>query len=336
MGDTNRGLESGLVLGCSKGTYEGLHNGLVGMRTNNRFNFINPVSIDDPKVKPIFYINADNTALTSGAVSIAYNLIDRRSTDILVGVENIFTQAAGTTYRPPLVLGKLGGKNYMDFADTANRYLTSAPSALYAQTSPAATGTGFTYMFVIKRAQGSTNSILDARDSATLAGAGDLLLEVTSEGRITFDYWGGESGTTTLFKGTAGVNLLNDWSILTVKGQLRTDGGIIPSDTESPSVAKRYARPNGARVGSGSALDIFVNGIEQYKNITTDTFINSDFYGDGSIRMYDRDIYIGNKGTVYGTSGTYIAAVLLIPTYISSSLQTKLENYFRYYYNQPF
>ena len=52
--------------------------------------------------------------------------------------------------------------------------------------------------------------------------------------------------------------------------------------------------------------------------------------------MYDRDIYIGNKGTVYGTSGTYIAAVLLIPTYISSSLQTKLENYFRYYYNQPF
>ena len=331
-----RGLESGLVLGSSKGTYDGLHNGLSGMSMHDRFNSLNPSHITEPKLKPIFYVNADNVALTSGTVSLMYNLIDKRSTDVLVTVENIISQTAGTTYRPPIVLGGLGGKNYMQFADTGNRYLTNEIASLYSQNSPAATCTGFTYMFVIKRLQGATRSILDARDGTTLPTPGDLLLEVTSDGRISFDYDGGVAGTVTTIVGTAGVNLLNNWSILTVKCQLRIDGGRIPGDTDSPSIAKRYANPNGARLGSESPIDIFVNGIEQYKNITTNTFTNSDYFGDGSYRVLDRDIFIGNKGSTFGTSGSHIAAIVLIPAYISNALQTRIENYFRSYYNQPF
>lgn len=335
----NRGLESGLILGDSKGAYGGLKQGLFGMSMTNKLNSLNPASILEPKIKPVFYINGDNVALTSGTISTAYNLIDKGPNDILTVVENMFTQTQGTTYRPPLVLRGLGGKNYMDFSDTGNRYLETGVvtfPAIYSASSPSATGTGFTYMFVIRRELGATYSIFDGRDSTTTSTPGDLLLEVTAAGRLTFQYVGGVGGTPTSFIGTAGVNLLNDWSILTVKCQLRNDGGAIPTDSSGSPIAKRYAFPSGARIGPTSPLDVFVNGVEQQKTITTNTFTNSDYFGDGTYRMLNRNIYIGNKGAVYGTSGTQIAAALMIPSYIDKALQQRLENYFRYYYNRPF
>lgn len=335
----NRGLENGFILGNSKGMQSGLGSGLQsGNVMTNRLNMLNPAAITDPKVKPVFYINADNVALTSGSVQIAYNLVDALPGDLLPKVESIFQQTAGTTYRPPLRVGKLNGKNYMDFGDTNNRYLASAPAALYAQTAPQTSGTGFTYMFVIKRTDlAGLVSILDGRDSTTLATTGDILLEVNSQGRITFDYVGGNSGATTRLAGTAGVNLLNDWSILTVKCQLRNDGGYIPSDSDNyGTIAKRYAMPCGAKIGNPGVIDIFVNGIEQQKTITTNTYTNADFYNDGTYRMFDRDIWLMNKGSVYGTSGGHLASALMIPAYITKGLQQRLENYFRWYYSLPF
>jgi len=335
----NRGLENGFILGNSQGAKPGLASGFQsGFVMSNRLNMLNPVAITDPKNKPVFYINADNVALTSGSVQIAYNLVDSLPGDLLPKVENIFAQTAGTTYRPPLVVGGLNGKNYMNFGDTNNRYLASAPAALYAQTAPQTSGTGFTYMFVIKRTDlAGLVSILDGRDSTTLATTGDILLEVNSQGRITFDYVGGNSGATTRLAGTAGVNLLNNWSILTVKCQLREDGGYIPSDSDNyGTIARRYAKPIDATIGGTGVIDIFVNGIEQQKTITTNTYTNGDFYNDGTFRMFDRDIWIGNKGAVYGTSGSQIAACLMIPAYISKALQQRLENYFRWYYSLPF
>ena len=332
-----RGLESGLILGDSKGVYSGLKGGLQGAYMTNKSNMINPSSITDPKVKPVFYINADNVALVSNAVSILYNLVETQPNDMFTKVENVFTQLGGTTYRPPLVLGGLGGKNYMQFGDTGNRIIESSQTPMYSQTAPNVNATGFTYIFIIKRVPGGTRTILDARDSPSLAGPGDLLLEVNASGRITFDYKGGFSGTTTSMIGTAGVNLLDDWSILTVKCQLRTDGGHIPSDTEGPSpISKRFAMPIDSRVGSGSALDVYVNSVEQYKTLTTNTFTVSDYFGDDTYRMLNRQLFIGNKQVTAGTSGTHIAAAMMIPAYISNALQTKIENYFRYYYNRPF
>jgi hypothetical protein len=52
--------------------------------------------------------------------------------------------------------------------------------------------------------------------------------------------------------------------------------------------------------------------------------------------MLDRDIWIGNKGSVFATSGTHIASALMIPSYISNAYQQRLENYFRLYYSLPF
>lgn len=335
----NRGLETGFILGSSKGMLSGLGSGLQSSSAmTNRSNMLNPAAITDPKNKPVFYINADNVALISGQVNIAYNLVETLPGDLLPKVENIFTQTAGGTYRPPLRVGGLNGRNYMDFGDTSNRYLASAPAALYAQTSPQTSGTGFTYMFVMKRTDlAGLVSILDARDSTTLATTNDILLEVNSAGRITFDYCGGSSGTTTRLAGTAGVNLLNNWSILTVKCQLRNDGGYIPSDSDNyGTIAKRYAKPIDAKIGTTGVIDIFVNGIEQQKTITTNTWTNADFYGDGTYRMFDRDIFLMNKGSVYGTSGAHMAACLMIPAYITKGLQQKLENYFRWYYSLPF
>jgi hypothetical protein len=339
----NRGLENGNVLGSSKGLYSGMKSGLQGSVMTDKWNALNPSAITDPKIKPAFYINADNVALTSGAVSIAYNQIESTPNELFPKIENIFDQTAGTTYRPPLVRNALGGKNYMDFSDTGNRYLASAISPasvyMYASTSPAVSATGFTYMFVIKRKQGGTYTILDARDSSTLATPNDLLLEVNAAGRITFEYCGGNSGTVSTLNGTAGVNLLNDWSIVTVKCQLRIDGGFIGSDSSTVGASpatKRFNPPINARIGTNSAIDIYVNGIEQQKTITSGSFTNADWYNDGSFRMLDRDIWIGNKGSVFATAGTQIAACLMIPSYISNALQTRIENYFRYYYNRPF
>ena len=340
----NRGLENGNVLGSSKGLYGGLKSGLQGSITLNKWNVLDPITITDPKIKPVFYINGDNVALTSGTVSIAYNQINSTSNELFPKIENIFDQTAGTTYRPPLVLGGLGGKNYINFADTGNRYLASSTSIgtyLYASTSPSVSGTGFTYMFVIRRLLGGTRTILDGRDSSSSATTNDLLLEVNAEGKITFTYCGGNGGTVSTMTGTAGVNLLNDWSILTVKCQLRTDGGFIGTDSSNEGgspITKRFAQPINARIGNmSSAIDIFVNGIEQPKTIGGgSTFLQADWYNDLSYRMFNRDIWIGNKGSSFATSGTQIAACLMIPAYIDKAIQTRIENYFRWYYNRPF
>jgi hypothetical protein len=305
----------------------------------NRLNSLNPSSITEPKLKPVFYINADNVALTSGAVSIAYNIIENTPGELLPKVENILVQSLGSTYRPPLVLNGLNGRNYMNFADTLQRYLFSSVGSgayFYAAGSPiSVSGMGMTYMFVIKRKRGATYTILDGRDSSAIPTTNDILLEVDSSGRITFDYCGGVGGSVTNITGVAGVNLLNDWSILTVKCQLREDNGPLPSD--SSGVAwKRYMNPIDARFGPRSVIDIFVNGVEQQKSLTVNTFTNADYYNDGSFRMFDRDIWIGNKGNTAATSGTHIAAVLMIPAYISRAYQQRLENYFRNYYSLRF
>lgn len=334
----NRGLESGFATGISNGVREGMHTSFQsGYAMVNRFNAQNPNAITDPKLRPVFWINGENVSLTSGSVQIAYNVMDKLGTELLAMQDRSFDQNSGTTYRPPLVRNGLGGRNYIDFSDTGNRYLTSySASPLYASTSPSVTATGMTYMFVIKRKQGGQYSILDGRDSTTLATAGDLLLEVDASGRITFQYCGGYGGTPTNLIGTAGINLLNDWSILTVKCQLRTDGLAIPGDSSGSTLAKRYSMPIGNKYGhASSAVDIFVNGVEQQKTITTNTWTNSDYYNDGTYRMLNRVIYIGNKGNVYGTSGTQIASALMIPSFISKGLQQRLENYFRYYYSLP-
>ncbi len=334
----NRGLESGFASGQSKGALSGLGQGLQGFSMNHRNNMLIPNSITDVKFRPVFHINGEAVSLTSGAVQIAYNHMDTMPGELLPKVENIFTQTAGTTYRPPLVRAGLNGKNYMDFGDTANRYLASAPAALYAQTAPQTSGTGFTYMFVIRRTDfASTVSILDGRDSTTLATTNDILVEVNAQGRITFDYKGGNSGAVTSLIGTAGVNLLNDWSILTIKAQLRNDGGYIPSDSDNyGTIARRYGMSYDGKIGNPGVIDIFVDGVEQQKTITTNTYTRADYYNDGTYRMFDRDIWIGNKGAVYGTSGTNIASALMIPAYISNAMQTRLENYFRWYYSLPF
>ena len=339
------GLEQGYANGVLSGVKNGLGSGLQSSYVmTNRLNMLNPSSIIEPKLKPVFYINADNVALTSGSVQIAYNLIESTSGQLFPKVENIFDQTAGTTYRPPLVLNALNGKNYMNFADTGNRYLSSSTAIgtyMYASTTPAVSATGMTYMFVIKRKLGGTFTIFDGRDSSTLATTGDLLLEVDGSGRIIFTYCGGNSGTVSTMTGTAGINLLNKWSILTVKCQLRTDGGNIPSDTDTPGGSPkttRFARPIDNRIGNiSSAIDIFVDGIEQPKTINGgSTFLQADWYNDLSYRMLDRDIWIGNKGSVFATSGTHIASALMIPSYISKAYQTRLENYFRWYYSLPF
>jgi hypothetical protein len=341
----NSGLQQGHVNGILSGPLSGLGSGLqssVSMKM--RLNSLNPSTITEPKLKPVFYINADNVALTSGSVQIAYNLIENTSNQLFPKVENIFDQTAGTTYRPPLVVNGLNGRNYMNFADTGNRYLSSSTAIgtyMYASTTPAVSATGMTYMFVIKRKLGGTYTIFDGRDSSTLATTGDLLLEVTANGAITFTYCGGNSGTVSTMTGTAGINLLNEWSILTVKCQLRTDNGNIPSDTDTPGGSPkttRFLRPIDNRFGNiSSAIDIFVDGVEQPKTIGGgSTFLQADWYNDLSYRMLDRDIWIGNKGSVFATSGTHIASALMIPSYISNAYQQRLENYFRLYYSLPF
>ena len=335
----NRGLERGINKGSNKGAFSGLKSGFHGMSMVNRNNMLNPASITDPKVRPVFFINGDNVSLSSGTIVGTVNLIKTESNDLLTPISNILTQNQGTTYRPPVVVGGLGGRSYIDMADIGQRYLETGQinsPDLYSAISPTITGTGFTYIFVMRKKQGGTYTILDARDSTTLPTPNDLLLEINSSGTITFDYRGGVSGSTSFFIGTAGVNLLNDWSILTVKAQLRNDGGPIPSDSDGGTLAKRYALPSGAKVGPLSPLDIFVNGIEIQKTVTTNSFTNADYFGDNTYRMLDRDITLGNKGTTYGTAGTQVAAFLMIPAYIDKAIQTRIENYFRWYYNRPF
>jgi hypothetical protein len=338
----NKGLENGIILGSSKGVYNGIHSGLQGFTTPNKWNMLDPITITDPKIKPVFYINGDNVTSTLGVISSAQNLIYKTSNELLTTVENIFDQST-TSYKPTLVKNNLGGKNIIDFTDGANSKSLFSSVAIgtyiYANTSPQISGTGMTYIFVIKRQPGATRTILDGRDSSFSSTVNDLTLEVNNAGAITFDYKGGTGGSVTSFIGTAGINLLNDWSILTVKAQLRNDGGFIGTDGSAigaSPVTKRYIAPINARIGSLSPLDIYVNGKEQYKNMTTNTFTNADYFNDSSFRMFDRDIIIGNKASGFSTSGTYIAAALMIPAYISNAVQTKIENYFRFYYNRPF
>jgi hypothetical protein len=336
----NRGLEQGLIQGNTKGLQSGLVGGLEGMFTNNRLNILDPRSITDPKLKPCYWINPDdkNVDLIGTSVSAAKNLIDSKPGDLFPIIENVLTQTAGGSYRPPVLKNRLGGKSVFDFASDTSLYLISGQNtspAFFATTGTgAASGTGFTLMFVIKRKQGGTYTIFDGRDNSTLPTPNDFLLEVNAAGRLTFDYRGGISGTVTSLIGTAGVNLLNDWSIVTVKAQLRKDGGYIPGDTDGGTFNKRFYKPIDGRIGD--PLQIYVNGVEQQKIITTNTYTNADFYNDQTFRMFDRDFAIGNKASTYSTSGTEMATTLMIPAYIPYAMQQKLENYFRWYYSTSF
>jgi hypothetical protein len=336
------GLEQGFAIGALSGLQSGLGSGLQsGVAMKSRLNSLDPSSIIERKLKPIFYINADNVATVSGGVSLTYNLIDTIPGDILAANATPFENTAGTSFRPPLVLKGLNGRNYMNFAFSSSRYLQTAATTPFLYNNDTvgakATGTGMTWMFVIKRQDVvSAVNILDGRDSSFIQSVNDLLLEVDTNGRITFDYCGGNGGFVTNITGNAGVNLLNDWSILTVKCQLRKDGGALPLDNVTPLTEKRYAVPSGARIGATSPIDIFVNGVEQKKTIATNTFTNADYNNDGSFRMLNRDMWIGNKQGTFGNSGTFIAAALLIPAYIDKAYQQRLENYFRIYYSLPF
>ena len=338
----NRGLEQGFVNGSLSGLQSGLGGGLQSsVSMKSRFNSLDPSSIIEPKLKPIFYINANNVATVNGGVNLTYNLIDTIPSDLLPVNDTPFENTVGSSFRPPLVIGGLNGKNYMNFAQSSGRYLQTSATTPFLYNNDTvgakATGTGMTWMFVIKRKDVvSPVNILDGRDSSSTPTTNDLLLEVDTNGRITFDYCGGSGGSVTNITGTAGINLLNNWSILTVKCQLRSDGGALPLDNVLPLTGKRYAVPSGAMIGTGSPIDIFVNGIEQKKTITTNTFTNADHNNDGSFRMFNRDMWIGNKQVTFGNSGTFIAAVLLIPAYIDKAYQKRLENYFRIYYSLPF
>lgn len=333
----NRGFESGLIKGTSKGLFEGIKKGLNTSFLNNRFNSIHPNNITDPKLRPVFWICGDDVSTIGTTVDKAFNQIEKMPNEIFANVNNVFTQNAGGSYRPALIKNSIGGRTVFDFSDTNIRYLISGQTtfpAFYANTSPSSTGTGGTFIFVVKRKLGGTYTIFDGRDNSTLSTPNDLLIEVDSAGRITFDYKGGVSGTVTSYTGTAGINLLNDWSILTVKFQLREDGGFIPSDSDGSPIAKRYYKPIDGIIGD--PLQIYVNGRLLLKNITTNTFTNADFNNDSTYRMFDRDFAIGNKASTYATSGTQIGSVLFIPAYIPNALQVKLENFFRDYYNERF
>ena len=120
-----RGYENGLVQGNTAGLSSGLHGGLFSNVMTKRLNMLDPSTIRDPKRNPVFYINAEskNVLLNSGSVQTCYNLAESVPNQILQKVEDVIIQNAGTTYRPPLVLNGLGGRNYMNFGDTGNRYL---------------------------------------------------------------------------------------------------------------------------------------------------------------------------------------------------------------------
>ena len=337
----NRGLETGLILGSSKGTYSALNSGLTGMSMTNKLNMLDPSTITDPKVKPTFFINGDNVVLLSGTVLNMPNLTAKNTPgELLPWVSTAFEQTAGTSFRPAYLKNYLNGRAVLSF--TPARYIiwsTLATSYAYASTTPSVSGTGMTYMFVIKRKDPVPGTIVDARDSAISNTTGDLLIEFDAQGRILFSYYGGDSGGATLISGRVGepgAGICNDWSIVTVKCQLRKDGGEIPSDSSGPTIAKRYAMPVDNRIGSTSPINIYVNGVELQKTITANAFTNADFNNDDSFRILERQISIGNKGGAYVNGGSYIAAALLIPAYISNGMQKRIENYFRYYYNQPF
>lgn len=352
----NRGLENGYIGGISSGIPSGLSGGLhSGNVMQGMTNRVNPASEIAPKTKPVFLINGENITLISGLVQYATNVMPSTSGELFPKYENIFEQLVGSTYRPTLARGGFGGRNYINFADTVakpstwqNSYLASAVSTaapLYYQSAPSVSGAGITLMMVVRRAPGISGAVtlFDGREAPATPSPNDLLLELDASNRITFDYRGGQSGTTTAYIGTAGRNLLKDWSIVTVKCQLRIDGGALPSDTTivpGPGIfTKKYAHPSGADISSsgvGAPLEVFVNGIQQPLSVTTNTYTNGDYFGDSSFRMVNRRMYIGNKGTVYGTAGTHIAAVLMVPCFLDKAIQQRWENHFRSYYSYPF
>jgi hypothetical protein len=335
----NKGLESTFTMGNTSGALSGIASGLeTSSIMSNRWNSIIPTAISEPKLKPSWFINGENVGLLSGTVNTVAWLMPRTSGNLFNYTTlpaQTFDQTGGTSFRPGYFDNALNGRAYIGF--TTNQFLvTNTNVRSYSDSN--ASGNGMTYIFVIKRNKAftGTRTIFDARDSSTLATPADLLLEHDGAGAITFEYIGGQAGLPSAFTGVAGKNLLNDWSIVTVKAQLRNDGGPLGPDNFPTSAIKRFKDPIDNRIGTQSPLDVYVNGVEQQKTLSINTFTNSDFNSDGSYRMQNKQMALGNKAATYGTGGMFIAAAMMIPTYISNAYQRKLENYFRNYYSLPF
>ena len=303
--EMSSGLTNGVLQGYKSGLgfsrmESGFKKGLLnGIRAHNK--------VQDPTVgiiadkTPKFLWIADYTNTGGTYPPISGNAIT--STDgpyELIG-GGLMTAASNPVFRGN---GVYYNKGYVDFASSADRISTSTTIV----------GTSELTVIMLLRLSSTLTGVLFQRGAS--ATVGDITISSIGGNRIRVTLTGPSSTssvyetyestiatTTTTSDGTNS----NKWFILTVKFDMTQ------------------------RNGNGSEMEIYINGVKNMTPITT-TFTGS------STAMSNLTVHYGNT-TTQSNDINYrcqIASSIYFDYWLNNTEQTRIENFYRYYYGHRF
>ena len=303
--EMSSGLTNGVLQGYKSGLgfsrmESGFKKGLLnGIRAHNK--------VQDPTVgiiadkTPKFLWIADYTNTGGAYPPTSGSAIS--STDgpyELIG-GGLMTAASNPVFRGN---GVYYNKGYVDFASSADRISTSTTIV----------GTSELTVIILLRLSSTLTGVLFQRGASSTVGditissiGGDRIrVTLTGPSSTSSVYETYESTIATTTTTSDGTNS-NKWFILTVKFDMTQ------------------------RNGNGSEMEIYINGVKNMTPITT-TFTGS------STAMSNLTVHYGNT-TTQSNDVSYrcqIASSIYFDYWLNNTEQTRIENFYRYYYGHRF
>jgi len=299
-----RGFNQGRLQGVKTGLgMANLRSGLIAGRTDGT---IHRDKIQDPVLLasarndcPFFYWNSENMTLSGTNVTGVTNLLGTYN-PLTQSAISSFTVTSDPLYVPQAVLNGEGAIRF-DGNDAFGVLNTIVPNM--ANTSE------MTLMMVC-RATTNGGVLFAKTDESLFPGtgtSGDLIVETDANFNFEVTFLGGNYSSLNyeMYVTNDPKTRSGQWVILTIKARLSL------------------------RYGTGSAIEIYVNGTKNMVNTfgPITSFVNTTW-----LNSY---IVFGN-GTSFVNGGSDIAAGLIIENWINESEQLRLENYFRQYYGYKF
>jgi hypothetical protein len=292
-----------LKKGLNSGILQGVKTGL-GM-SNLRSGLVSGITsgiLDKSKIQnPVNLSGNKRPLIFCNADNITTNTGILLTLKDLVNSGFTLTNAQGSSSTPDVVANNIFGyKDSLDF--------NSGTSSLYPTPALNFSGDSEISIIMVCKLKAVTAQIFYVPDSITPGGI-DLSI-INSNRTLRSIYYGGQPGglTNSQYDTFLSPNESEDWIILTCKYRLKQPGG------------------------AGSEQLMFVNGRLQHKlNSSTFNVITTSMTASQTFIIGNTSITSGSRG-----NSMFLGSFLLFDYFLNESEQLRLENYFRWYYNNKF
>jgi hypothetical protein len=292
-------LKRGLNGGLLQGVKSGL--GMSNLRSGLVSGIISDITDKSKIQNPVNLSGNKKPLIFCNADNITTN------TGILITLKDLvnsgftLTNAQGTSATPDVVSNNIFGSR-----DSLN--FNSGTSSLYPTPSLNFSGDSEISVIMVCKLKAVTSQIFYVPSSITPGGI-DLSI-IDSNRTLRSIYYGGQPGgvTNSQYDTFLSANEAEDWIILTCKYRLKQPGG------------------------AGSEQLMYVNGRFQHKlNSSTFNVITTSMTASQTFIIGNTSITSGSRG-----NSMFLGSFLLFDYFLNESEQLRLENYFRWYYNNKF